>query len=152
MKPPDDKIDASMQAFTRLWMKSLDKPRPSTTLGYFIIGLFTLFWASSITTLLGFDLRRGWGALVFLGVGLLIALPIIFFVRLMAMIGINRPVRSAFLFSAVVGPYVDLLAENTWNLPVISHMLGFSASILAFLASLGLDYLFARIIKRPGQA
>jgi hypothetical protein len=152
LKPPDDKIDASMRAFARRWMNSIDKPRPSTSLGYFFVGLFTLFWASSLTNLLGFDLRKGWGSLVFIGLAVLIILPVIIIVRLMARIGLDRPIRSAFLFSAVIGPYVDLVADHAWNLSVVSHMLGFAASILAFLASLLLDRLLARSAKQPGQA
>ncbi len=149
MKPPDNKIDASMQAFARRWMKSRDQPRVSTTLGYFFAGLFILFWSSSLTSMLGFDLKQGWGTLVFIGVGILLTLPTLFLVRVMALVGMDRPTRSALLFSAVIGPYVYMAADHAWNVWAISHISGFAASILAFLASLGLDRLVAKPTRKP---
>ncbi len=149
MKTPDEKIDASLQAFARRWMKSMDRPRASTTLGYFFAGLFILFWSSSLTNVLGFDLKKGWGTLVFVGIGLLITLPTLFLNRIMALVGMDRPSRSALLFSAVIGPYVYMAADHAWNVWVISHILGFAASILAFLISLGLDRLIDRTARKP---
>ncbi len=151
VKHPDHRIDATMQAFAKRWMKSMDQPRPSTTLGYFFAGLFILFWSSSLTTLLGYDVKKGWGALVFVGVALLLTLPTLFFIRLMAVVGIDRPTRSALLFSAVIGPYAYMAADHTWSIWVISHILGFIASILAFLASLGLDRLLARTSQKQDK-
>jgi cation transport ATPase len=151
MKPSDEKIDAFLQAFARNWMKSMDRPRASTTLGYFFAGLFILFWSSSLTTIIGFKINDGWGALVFLGVAFLLTLPTLFFVRVMAMIGMDRPTRSALLFSSVIGPYVYMAADHAWHLYPISHILGFAASILAFLASLGLDRLIARTAQKPDK-
>ncbi len=151
MKPPDDKIDASLQAYARRWMKTMDRPRPSTTLGYFFVGMFILFWSTSLTSLAGFEVSKGIGALVFIGMALLLTLPTLFFVWLMAQIGVDRPTRSAFLFSAVIGPYVDMVADHAWKLSVISHILGFLAAILAFLISLVLDRLLIRPPKKPGE-
>jgi hypothetical protein len=144
MKPPDQKIDASMQAYAKRWMKSLEKPRPTTTLGYFFVGLFILFWSSSLTSSIGFDIKKGWGALVFLGIALLLTLPTLFVVRIMAIIGVNRPTRSAFLFSAVIGPYINMVADNAWKMPTISHILGFFSAIMALLVSLLVDRLIDR--------
>ncbi len=151
MKPPDNRIDASLQAFARRWMKSMERPRASTTLGYFFAGLFILFWSSSLTSVLGFDLKQGWGTLVFVGVGLLLTLPTLFFIRVMALVGLDRPTRSALLFSAVMGPYAYMAADKAWNVWVISHISGFAASILAFLASLGLDRLIDRTLHKPDK-
>ncbi len=139
-----DKMDASMKAYAKRWMKSLDKPRPSTTLGYFFVGLFILFWSSSVIGLLGFDLKNLIGALVFIGIGFGLTLVTLLFVRVMALVGIDRPTRSACLFSAVIGPYVNMLTYHAWNLPSVSHILGFMAAILAFLSSIVLDRLLAR--------
>lgn len=149
MKSSEQKIDASMQAFAKRWMKSLNKPRASTTLGYFFVGLFILFWSTSLTVLLGFDLRKGFGTLVFIGVGLALTFATLSVVRLMALLGIDRPIRSAFLFSAVIGPYVTSLADHAWNLPVVSHVVGFAVAILAFLLSLSLDKLLVRAPQKP---
>ncbi len=141
-----------MQAYAKRWMKSLERPRPSTTLGYFFVGLFILFWSSSATDLLGYDVKKGWGALVFLGVALLLTLPTVFFVRVMALIGLDRPTRSAFLFSAVIGPYINMVADHAWKQPTISHILGFFAAIASFLISLLLDRLLERSSKKPEQS
>ena len=151
MKPPDEKIDASMQAEAKRWLKSLDRPRPSTTLGYFFVGLFILFWSSSLTLFLGYDVKKGWGALVFLGIAILVTLPAMVSVRLMAIIGIDRPTRSAFLFSAVIGPYIDMVADHAWKMPTVSHILGFFSAILAFLISLLLDRLIDRPAHKPDE-
>jgi hypothetical protein len=151
MKPSDDKIDASMQAYARRWMKSLDRPRPSTTLGYFFVGLFILFWSSSLTELTGLDLRKFLGVLVFLGFALILTLLTLLIVWIMTRLGLDRPTRSAFLLSAVVGPYVNMVAEQTWKMSVVSHVLGFLGAILAFLASLSLDKLLAKSAHKPGE-
>ena len=144
MRLPDQKIDAPMRAYAKRWMKSLDRPRASTTLGYFFVGLFILFWSSSITTLLGFDLKKGFGSLVFIGVGLLLVFVSLLIIRIMARIGLDRPTRSAIMLSAVIGPYVNLSVYRSFNSPIISHIMGFLASILAFLISLLLDKLLER--------
>ncbi len=144
MRSPEDKIDAYMQAYAKRWMKSLDRPRPSTTLGYFFVGFFILFWSTSLTTTLGFNLKKGFGTLVFIGVGLLLTSVTLLVIHFMARMGVDRPIRSAFMLSAVIGPYVNLAAYHTWNLPVISQIAGYIASILAFLISLLLDKMLQR--------
>lgn len=149
MKSPDQKIDASMQAFAKRWMKSLNRPRASTTLGYFFVGLFILFWSTSLTVVLGFELRKGFGTLVFIGIALALTFGTLSVVRLMALLGIDRSTRSAFLFSAVIGPYANSLAEHAWNLPAVSHIVGFAGAILAFLLSLSLDKLLQRAQQKP---
>ena len=120
-------------------MKSIDRPRASTTLGFFFIGLFILFWSSSISSLLGFDVKKGYGTLIFVAVGLTLTFTIILVNRFMVKIGLERPIRSALFLSALVGPYVNQTTYNSWNLPVISHLAGFIASILTFTISYLLD-------------
>ena len=144
MRLPDRKIDASMQSVAKKWMKSLDRPRASTTLGYFFVGMFILFWSSSLTTMLGFDLKNGFGSLVFIGIGLSLTFATMLIIRFMSKIGIDRPVRSAFMLSAVIGPYVNMTTYHAWNSTVISHIAGFSASIIAFIVSILLDKLLER--------
>jgi hypothetical protein len=139
MQFQDRKIDAAMQSYAKRWMKSIDRPRASTTLGYFFIGLFILFWSSSITSLLGFDFKIGYGTLIFVTLGLTLSLTIIFINRFMEKIGLDRPIRSALFLSALVGPYVNLITYNAWNRPVISHIVGFIASIFTFTISYLLD-------------
>lgn len=147
MQSPEDKIDVAMQSYAKRWMKSLSQPRASTTLGYFFVGLFILFWSSSLTTLMGFDLKKGYGILIFIGVGLILTLPTIFINWIMAKIGLVRPIRSALWLSAIIGPYVNLTTYNSWNVPVISHIAGFIASILAFIFSFLLDKTLEKYFK-----
>lgn len=144
MRSPDQKIDAPMRAYAKRWMKSLARPRASTTLGYFFVGLFVLFWSSSLTALIGFDLKKGLGSLIFIGVGLSLTFAIMFINHFMARIGLDRPTRSAFMLSAVIGPYVNLAAYHAWNSSVLSHIAGFITSIFAFLVSLLLDKMLER--------
>lgn len=139
MQFQDRKIDVAMQSYARRWMKSIDRPRASTTLGFFFIGLFILFWSSSISSLLGFDVKKGYGTLIFVAVGLTLTFTIILVNRFMVKIGLERPIRSALFLSALVGPYVNQTTYNSWNLPVISHLAGFIASILTFTISYLLD-------------
>jgi hypothetical protein len=139
MHTPDNKIDAAMQAYAKKWMNSLELQRPSTSLGYFFVGLFLLFWSSSLTTLLGYDLKQGFGVLIFVGVGLTLTLVTILVNKIMAKIGLNRSIRSALWLSAVIGPYVNLTTYYSWNVPVLSHISGFAAAILSFLFSTILD-------------
>lgn len=151
MKSSDPKIDPSLRAFTKRWMKSLNRPRASTTLGYFFVGLFILFWSSSITSLTGFYLQKVWGTLVFLGIALILSLTTLLIVRLMALLGLDRSIRSALLFSAVIGPYVNMLAQQNWKISVVSHVLGFIAAIAAFLCSLLLDRLLATPVRKQDE-
>ena len=148
MQSPDRKIDATIQSYTKSWMDSLDHPRTFTTLGYFFVGLFILFWSSSLTSLIGYDVNKGYGASIFVIIGLTLTLTTIFLNKLMSKIGLDRPIRSALLFSALVGPYVFLTTYNSWNLPVISHIVGFFASILTFIFSYLLDTALGRYLKR----
>lgn len=137
-----------MQAYAKQWMKSFEKPRPTTTLGFFFVGLFILFWSSSITSLLGYNLSKGPGAFIFIGIALLLSILTILLNHVMSIIGIERPVRSGIFLSSVLGPYVNMLAENAWKSPTISHIAGFFASILAFLLSYLLDRIIARSPKQ----
>lgn len=147
MQSPESKIDAAMQSYAKRWMKSIDQPRASTTLGYFFAGMFILFWSSSLTTLLGFDLQKGYGALIFVLIGLTLTFTIFFLNRIMTKIELQRPIRSAVLLSALIGPYVNLATYNSWNLPVISHVAGFFASILTFIISYLLDTTLGKYLK-----
>ena len=147
MQSPERKIDIAMQSYAKSWMKSLDRPRASTTLGYFFVGLFILFWSSSLTSLLDFTLNKEYGALIFVVIGLTLTFTTIFMNRIMAKIGLERPIRSALLLSALVGPYINLTTYNSWSLPVISHMAGFIASILTFIFSYLLDTTMERYLK-----
>jgi hypothetical protein len=152
MKLSDHQIDASMKAYATKWLKSLDQPRASTTLGYFFTGLFILFWSSSITNLLGYDLSKISGSLIFIGFLSVFGFTMWLLVRLLAIIGINRPTRSALLLSAVMGPYVDMAVYQKSNSAVISHISGFLVSIFAFVISLILDRILARRSEKDGGA
>jgi hypothetical protein len=148
MRSSNQKMDASMKAYVKKWMKSLDQPRPSTTLGYFFVGLFILFWSSSVTNILGYDLRKVSGSLIFIGIVFVFTLVTWSLIRLMSIIGIDRPTRSALMLSALIGPYVNLVVYQGWNSLVISHISGFIASIFAFLVSLLLDKTLAKKPER----
>jgi hypothetical protein len=148
MRLPDQKIDAPLRAYAKKWMKSLDRPRASTTLGYFFVSLFILFWSTSLTTILGFNLKKGLGSLVFIGVGLSLTLAAMLVIHLMAKVGVDRPTRSAIMLSAVIGPYVNMAVYHAWESPVISHIAGFIASIFAFLISLLLDRILVKSLEQ----
>jgi hypothetical protein len=138
MRSPEHKINAAMQSYAKKWMKSIDQPRIFTSPGYFFVGLFILFWSSSITVLLDFDIKNGYGTVIFIVIGLSLTLVTIYINKIMSKIGLERPLRSALMLSALVGPYVNLIVYNSFNLPVISHIAGFLASVLTFIFS----YLF----------
>jgi hypothetical protein len=148
MKFSEDKIDAAMQSYAKNWMKSIRGPRTSTTLGYFFTGLFILFWSSSLTALFGYDLKKGYGVLIFVGIGLALSVATIMINKFMARIGMERSIRSALWLSAVIGPYVNQFSYHSWKIPVISHIAGFTASILTFIFSYQLDKLISRYLKQ----
>jgi hypothetical protein len=152
MKLSDHQIDASMKAYAKKWLKSLDQPRPSTTLGYFFTGLFILFWSSAITHLLGYDLSQIAGSLIFIGFLFVSGFVVWLLVRILAIIGVNRHTRSALLLSAVLGPYIDMAVYQKLNSAVISHISGFLASIFAFMASLMLDRALEKRNVKDGGA
>ena len=143
MKLLDLKIDDFMRDYSRKWLKSLDIPRASTILSNLLIGFSVLFWSATITTMLGYDLKKGVGTLIFIGVWLSFSLTILLVNQMLGKLGVDRSLRSAFMSSAIVGPYVDLVTYRAWNLPVISHIVGFAGSILVFLFSLLVDRLHA---------
>jgi hypothetical protein len=144
MQPSEDKIEHAMQSYAKKWMKSLDRPRASTTLGYFFVGLFILYWSSSLTSLLGYKINQGLGVIIFVGIGAGLFLVTFFTNRLMAKMGLDRPVRSAIWLSAVIGPYVNLVAFHAWQSPVLSHLVGFAAAVGSFLISIFLDKTFEK--------
>jgi len=148
MQTPDNKIDTAMQAYAKKWLSSLDNRRPSTSLGYFFVGFFLLIWSSSLTTQLGYDLKKGIGALIFIGIGLGLTLIIIMTNSLMTKVGLGRPIRSAIWLSAIIGPYINLSIYHLWKIPIVSHMIGFAAAILAFLISITLDKVLERKPKK----
>jgi hypothetical protein len=148
MRSKDPIIDKAMQSYAKNWLKSTNRQRASTTLGYFFVGLFILFWSSSITTFLGLDLKKGYGVLFFIFFGLSLTFIAIYVNKIMAKIGLERPIRSALFMSALIGPYVYLSTYNAWNLPVISHIAGFFASILTFVLSYLLDTLLGSYLKK----
>jgi hypothetical protein len=152
MQHPENKIDAAMQSYANKWMKSLSHPRASTTLGYFFVGLFILFWSSSLTRQFGFDLKKGVGTLIFIGTLLLLSFSAIFVNNIMAKIGLERAVRSALWLSAVIGPYVSLTTYHKWNLPVVSHISGFAVAILTFNLSFQLDKLLEKYLQHKDSS
>jgi len=147
MRLPEQKIDAAMQSYAKKWMKTLDHPRASTTLGYFFVGLFILFWSSSLTNQIGFDLKKEFGALIFFGILLMLSFLTVIVNKIMARIGLERAIRSACWLSAVIGPYVNMTTYNAWNLSVISHIAGFAAAILTFIISFQLDKLLEKYLQ-----
>lgn len=148
MKSSNEQIDASMKAYAKKWMKTFNRPRASTTLGYFFVGLFILLWSSSLTRMLGYNLSRISGSLIFILIGSGLTIVAWSVIHIMAKIGIERPVRSAILLSAVIGPYVNMATYNSWNSGVVSHIAGFIASIFAFLASFLLDKI---LMQKPNN-
>ena len=150
MKISEDQIDASIKAYAKKWMKSLDRPRTSTTLGYFFAGLFILFWSSSLTHEMGLDVKTLIGALVFTGTVFILISLMWLLIRIMAGFGINRSTRSALLLSAVIGPYIYMAVYQHWNSAVISHISGFVASICAFIFSIFLDKILSKKTNENG--
>jgi hypothetical protein len=148
MRLNESKIDIAMRSYAKKWIKSTNQQRVSTTLGYFFVGLFILFWSSSITTFLGLDLKSGYGALFFVFIGISLTFITIYLNKLMAKIGLKRPIRSALFLSALIGPYTYLSTYNAWNLPVISHIAGFFASVLTFILCYLLDTFLVSYLEK----
>ena len=138
-----------MKAYSRSWLKSLDIPRASTILSNLLMGFSILFWSATLTAMIGYDLKEGFGTLIFIGIWVSFSLVILLVNRVLAKLAVDRSTRSAFMFSAIIGPYVDLVAYRAWNLPVISHLAGFAGSIVAFVFSLLVDKLLARTPPQP---
>jgi hypothetical protein len=139
MSQSRDEFDKAVQESVHNSMQSLRRPRTTTNLGNFFGALFVFFWASSLTNQLGYQPFRGTGIIVFIGLLVGIGAALIFFDSLLGRSGINRSTRSAIWFSAVIGPYISILAMNNWGENVLSHMAGFAGTALAFWASYLLD-------------
>jgi len=150
MKLLDRKIDSTVKAYSTSWLKSLNIPGASTILSNLLITFCVLFWSVTLTTMFGYDLKKGAGTLVFIGIWLSISLITFVAMRLMSKLGVDRSTRSAFILSAIIGPYVDLVTYHAWNLPVISHIIGFAGATIAFLFSLLLDKLLVRTPPNRG--
>lgn len=144
MKLLDQKIDDFIKDYSKRWLKSLDIPRASTIISNLVIGFSVLFWSATLTAMIGYDLKKGFGTLIFIGIWVSFSLVILLVNRALAKLAVDRSTRSAFMFSAIIGSYVDLVAYRAWSLPVISHLAGFAGSIVAFLFSLLVDKLLAR--------
>ena len=149
MKIVDRKIYTAVQSYWRRWMNSLERPRVTVILSNFVITFFILFWAASLTTQLGYDLKKGIGTLIFIGIWFLISLVVFSGSRLMAKLGVDRVIRSALMLAAVIGPYFNLIAYRAWNQPTLSHILGFVGSILVFLFCVILDKVVLRTPAQP---
>ncbi len=148
MKIVDHKIDNAVQAYWKRWLDSLDRPRAAVILANFVITFVTLFWSASITTQLGYELKKGVGTLIFIGIWLLISLVILGTSRLMTLLGIEAGIRSALLLAGIVGPYINLVAFRAWELATLSHILGFAGSILTFVFTLLLDKTLNRMTAK----
>ena len=141
MKLLDHKIDATVQEYSKKWLKSLERPRVSTILSNFLISFLYLFWSSALTTMFGFNLKKGIGTLIFIGIWLAFTLATFLALRAFSKLGVDRPISSAFLLSTITGLYVNLVTYHDWDLPVLSHMIGFGCSIVVFLFILIVDKL-----------
>ena len=144
MQQPHDKYDKVMQDYAKKWMKSLDKPRYSTSMGTFFVLIFLFIWASTLTNQLGYVPMQGSGIVVFLALIIALGLGCYFINSLLTQIGFPKSIRSAIWFSALIGPYLGIVAINNLQNPVLSHLIGVTSSIISFILSFGLDKLFVR--------
>ncbi len=149
MKIIDRKIDAAIQSYWRRWMNSLERPRAIVMLSNFVITFLILFWSASLTSQLGYDLRKGSGTLIFIGIWFIISLVVLSGSRLMSTLGIDRATRSALILAIALGPYFNLIAYRAWNQFALSQILAFVGSILVFILMLILDKVLSRT---PTQA
>jgi hypothetical protein len=144
MKNPINKHDEEMQDYARKWMKSLDKPRFSTNISYFFLVIFLLVWASTLTNQMGYIPLRGVGMLITLGIIAVLILILLATNHILAKIGLSKAIRSALWFSALIGPYISIIAINNWGNSALSHIVGVFSALLGFNISYALDRLFIR--------
>jgi hypothetical protein len=147
MNSPEKNLDSTLESTGESWPKLIFKPYSSTSLGNFFVGMFILFWSSSLTELFGYDHRHGYGGLIFSAVGLTLTFGTMYINTLMKKIGLDRSVRSALWLSAVIGSYVAL-TTYPWGLPIFSEIAGFISSILTFLISYQFDKKFGAGINQ----
>lgn len=136
-----------MRTIARQWLKNFDRPRPSTSIGFFFCGVFVFIWSSTITRTFGFDPYKDWGVAVFISFGLILAYTLILVNSLLSRLGLVRSLRSAFLFSALIGPFLAITTYNNSKIPVWGHLAGFGSALIAFCISLVVDQLTER--KHP---
>jgi hypothetical protein len=148
MPPPQSKIDLILHAYSKNWLKSLERARPSTSLGFYLTGMFVFLWASALTVQLGYNPGQPVGGLFFVGIGLGLAITAIFANKLLARTGIDRPTRSALWLGALVGPYVSLAIEIQGLNPTTSHLAGFGSAVFLFWLSIQIDKL-VEIFRKP---
>jgi hypothetical protein len=147
MQKPQDKYDEAMQDYARKWMRTLDKPRHSTNISIFFIAIFIFIWSSTLTNLLGYVPLEGLGIIIFFSIGAGFIISSIFINTILTKLGFEKPLRSALWFSALVGPYISIVAINNWDNPALSHITGVVTAILAFVLSYFLDRAFTRKSK-----
>ena len=153
MRSSQNKLDLLAQAYSKNWLRSLKSTHASSSLGFFMTGMFVFLWASDLTLRLGYHPTRGLGSLIFVSFGLALALIVILVNSLLARTGIDRTVRSGLWLAAVLGPYIGLLVQSRWKNPTLGHLAGFGSAVLAFWISLLLDKLIRRSTdqKSPGK-
>jgi FtsH-binding integral membrane protein len=90
---------------------------------------------------------EGLGIIIFFSIGAGFIISSIFINTILTKLGFEKPLRSALWFSALVGPYISIVAINNWDNPALSHITGVVTAILAFVLSYFLDRAFTRKSK-----
>jgi sensor histidine kinase YesM len=144
MPEPQDKSNKEMQEYARKWMRSLNQSRYSTNISNFFTAIFIFFWSSTLTNHLGYTPFNGFGFIVILCIAIVIILALLFTNSILSTIGFSKSIRSALWFSALVGPYISIIAINNWRNPTLSHIAGVFSSVIAFLISFVLDKVLIR--------
>lgn len=139
MQKQPDNFDKVMQDYARKWMKTLDRPRYSTSISIFFIAIFIFLWSTTLTTGMGYKPLEGFGFVISISIALGFIIASVFINMILMKIGISKPIRSGLWFSAFVGPYISIVTINNWDNPALSHIAGVSLSLFAFVISFLLD-------------
>jgi hypothetical protein len=141
MKSKQDKMDLIFHAYSKNWLRKLKHSSVSSSLGFFITGMFILLWSSELTHFFGYRATNRVGSLIFAALVMFIALLIITINTLLTRAGIDKPHRSGILLASIVGPFVGLSLQARWQTLALSHVVSFFSAITAYWLSFSLDRL-----------
>lgn len=113
-----------------------------------LVAFSAVRWAFHLVKERGYLPYRGPGIAISLGIVLGFALAALLIDYVLARMGVPKRLRSALWFGALFGPYAGLLADNAWQHPVWSHVIGVASTVAGF----GLGYLLERRASIPWKS
>ena len=108
------------------------------------MGYVVYTWVSSLIKEWGYVGYRGPGLYIGFGLFFVGVLSVAAIDIFMALMNLNKIIRSAIWFSAILGPYMSVMVLEKWGIPVWSHIAGSVSVLLAF----SLSWLLDRLLKR----